>query len=111
MAKPLRVLILEDRAADAELIVLELRRAGFSPQWSRVDTREDYLAHLAAQLADLRPWHAVTLGRETRIIELKHEVNRLLARARQRLRYPNAEKHSQWEKNRCRPLRISPPSC
>ncbi len=42
-----RVLILEDRASDAELVVHELRRNGFDPEWRRVDTRQEYLAHLS----------------------------------------------------------------
>ncbi|MGE3539372.1 MAG: ATP-binding protein [Candidatus Tectimicrobiota bacterium] len=46
---PVRVLILEDRPADAVLMVQELRRAGFDPVWRRVDTEEDYLTHLQAQ--------------------------------------------------------------
>jgi len=33
MARPLRVLILEDRPADAELALHELRRAGFEPDY------------------------------------------------------------------------------
>jgi PAS domain S-box-containing protein len=47
MAIPLRVLVLEDRAADAELVLYELRQAGFDPDWQRVETEPDYLAHLA----------------------------------------------------------------
>jgi PAS domain S-box-containing protein len=43
---PLRVLILEDRLSDVELILHELRRAGFEPEWQRVETRTDYLAQL-----------------------------------------------------------------
>ena len=43
MAVPLRVLILEDEPADAELAVHALRRAGFEPDWTRVDTEEDYV--------------------------------------------------------------------
>ena len=46
MPTPLRVLVLEDRPADAELMVHELRRAGFDPDWRRVETEPDYLAHL-----------------------------------------------------------------
>src|SRR5436190_23210919 len=42
----LRVLILEDRPADAELMLYELRRAGFDPHWQRVETEADFLAHL-----------------------------------------------------------------
>jgi two-component system, cell cycle sensor histidine kinase and response regulator CckA len=40
------VLLLEDRATDAELIVRELRRAGFEPDWTRVETEEAFVAHL-----------------------------------------------------------------
>ena len=46
MATPLRVLILEDQLADAELLVYELRCAGFAPDWQRVETQPDYLAGL-----------------------------------------------------------------
>ena len=46
MPTPLRVLILEDRPEDAELMVLELKRAGFDPDWTRVETEKDYLANL-----------------------------------------------------------------
>ena len=46
MTIPLRVLILEDRPSEAELMLQELRRAKFDPQWQRVDTEADYLANL-----------------------------------------------------------------
>ncbi|MBI2876297.1 MAG: response regulator [Candidatus Tectomicrobia bacterium] len=46
MAISLRVLILEDRPIDAELMVYELREAGFDPLWERVETEADYLARL-----------------------------------------------------------------
>ena len=50
MKKPLRVLLLEDSEDDALLAVHELRRAGFEPDWSRVETEPDYLAHLEPTL-------------------------------------------------------------
>ena len=50
MAVPLRVLILEDRPADAELMVQELRKAGFAPEWKRVETKGEYLAGLSPDL-------------------------------------------------------------
>jgi CheY-like chemotaxis protein len=50
MATSLSVLILEDREADAELMLHELRRAGFKPRWQRVETEQDYLAHLTPTL-------------------------------------------------------------
>jgi PAS domain S-box-containing protein len=46
MSTPLRLLILEDRPEDAELMLRELRRAGFVPDWRQVETEADYLAGL-----------------------------------------------------------------
>ena len=46
MSIPLRVLILEDNPSDAELMLHELRRAGFVPEWQRVETEADYRAAL-----------------------------------------------------------------
>ncbi len=43
MGTALRVLIVEDRAADAELILGELRRAGFDPESRVAQTEQDYL--------------------------------------------------------------------
>ncbi len=42
----LRVLILEDREADAQLVVHELRAAGFDPEWERVEDEAQFLARL-----------------------------------------------------------------
>jgi PAS domain S-box-containing protein len=42
----LKILILEDRAADAELVLHELRQAGYGSDWLRVETELDYLAQL-----------------------------------------------------------------
>ncbi len=50
MARPLRVLIVEDNPADAELIARQLRRAGFDAEWKRVDTEPEYLASLHSDL-------------------------------------------------------------
>src|ERR1051325_7512802 len=46
MAIPLSVLLLEDRAEDAELMLAELRAADFAPEWHRVESEPDYLARL-----------------------------------------------------------------
>jgi DNA-binding NtrC family response regulator len=46
MATPLRLLVLEDQQTDAELMVAELRGAGYEPDWRRVDTEADFLASL-----------------------------------------------------------------
>jgi signal transduction histidine kinase/DNA-binding response OmpR family regulator len=46
MKKPLKLLMAEDSADDAELILAQLRRAGFEPEWRRVQTEADFLAEL-----------------------------------------------------------------
>ena len=48
--------------------------------WTHTDIteRKQAEAQLREQLVELRRWHAVMLGRETRVIELKNEVNQLL---------------------------------
>src|SRR6185369_14323187 len=46
----LRVLLLEDRADDARLILDTLRCSGFEPSCRQVGTERDYLAHLTADL-------------------------------------------------------------
>ena len=49
LGKRLRVLILEDRPADAELIARALRASGFDLDWKRVDRKLDYLAELESK--------------------------------------------------------------
>lgn len=55
---PLRVLLLEDRPADAELVLRALTKAGIAAQWRRVQTEADFVATLATPpdliLADFR---------------------------------------------------------
>jgi two-component system cell cycle sensor histidine kinase/response regulator CckA len=46
MLTPVNILLVEDSVDDAELILLELRRAGFQPVWKRVETEADFLAAL-----------------------------------------------------------------
>ena len=53
MAKPLRVLFVEDREKDLELLVLELRRGGFDVAHQRVETPEAFVAALDRQGWDL----------------------------------------------------------
>ncbi len=48
--KEIRVLLLEDRPADAEVVLQELRRAGFKPRWLRVENEADFAANLSADL-------------------------------------------------------------
>jgi two-component system, cell cycle sensor histidine kinase and response regulator CckA len=51
---PLRVLIVEDSEEDVELIVLELKRGGYDPDFRRVDTAEGLLRALGE-----KPWDLV----------------------------------------------------
>ena len=46
MATPLNLLILEDRASDAELMAYAVAAAGFELAWQRVESEADYLAAL-----------------------------------------------------------------
>src|ERR1039458_7188707 len=52
--RPLNVLIVEDSVEDAERAVLELRRAGYAPDYRRVATAREMSAAL-----DERPWDLV----------------------------------------------------
>ncbi|MBT97793.1 MAG: hypothetical protein CL902_04090 [Dehalococcoidia bacterium] len=47
MATPLKVLIVEDQEDDATLMLRELRRAQFEPEYERVDTESELAAALA----------------------------------------------------------------
>lgn len=50
MPTPIKILIAEDNPADAELVLREFRRAGFNPDWQRVETEPAFLAHLHSTL-------------------------------------------------------------
>lgn len=55
-----------------------------------ISARRQTEAHLRQQLDELRRWQEATLGRETRILELKREINALLAQAGRPPRYASA---------------------
>lgn len=56
-----------------------------------ITARKQAESNLSEQLEELRRWHDTTLGREGRILELKHEVNDLLGQTGEHPRYPSAE--------------------
>lgn len=49
MSRPLRVLIIEDSEDDVALVLRELRRAGYEPEFQRVETAEEMKEALAGQ--------------------------------------------------------------
>jgi len=63
-----------------------------------ITDRKRMESELTEQLDELRRWHDVTSGREGRILDLKHEVNKLLAQAGRPPRYPSAEAIDETEK-------------
>lgn len=50
MVNLLHLLIVEDNEADATLVLRELRRAGLTPEWQRVDNEGDFLTLLHEEL-------------------------------------------------------------
>ncbi|MEX0323090.1 MAG: transporter substrate-binding domain-containing protein [Puniceicoccaceae bacterium] len=52
-----------------------------------ITERKQAEVELASQLAELRRWHDVVMGRESRVMEIKKEVNELLARLGESPRY------------------------
>jgi PAS domain S-box-containing protein len=78
-----------------ELTVSPLWEPGGSPDYhiavvEDITPRKQAETRLKEQLEELRRWHEATLGRENRVLELKREVNRLLAQAGKPARYPGA---------------------
>lgn len=49
VSQQIRVVIVEDNPNDAELMLRELRRAGFDPDWQRVETEAGFAASLSPE--------------------------------------------------------------
>jgi len=67
------VLIVEDRLTDAELILRELRRAGFIPDWQRVDTEADFAASLHPDLEVILSDYSMPAFSGLRALEMLQE--------------------------------------
>jgi PAS domain S-box-containing protein len=67
-------LIVEDRATDAELVVDQLREAGFDPVWERVQTETDYLARLSPDLDVILSDHRMPQFDSTTALRLLQET-------------------------------------
>jgi len=50
MARPTQILLLEDNANDAALVLHELNRVQLDPEWRRVESEEAYLQRLSPDL-------------------------------------------------------------
>lgn len=53
MKEPLRLLLIEDSQADAELVVIELRRGGYEPYWHRIESGAELKAALDEEEWDI----------------------------------------------------------
>lgn len=53
MATPLRLLVVEDTEDDALLLLRELRRGGYAPDWLRVETADTFVQALDTMMWDL----------------------------------------------------------
>lgn len=71
--RPLRVLLVEDRASDASLLVHELLRAGFVAKWQRVETESEYLASLDPELDVILADYALPQFSGLEALRLMHE--------------------------------------
>src|SRR5438094_8932340 len=73
MAKPVRVLIVDDNEADAELVLRELRRGGYAPPLERVETVVALQAALGRPDWDivLSDWHMPKLDAPTALAIVK----------------------------------------
>lgn len=50
MKSPIRIILVEDSPEDSNLILLELRRANFDPDWRRVDTESEFRSQLGPEI-------------------------------------------------------------
>jgi len=67
---PLRVLLVEDKPNDAELILRELRNAGFQPEWRRVDTEAEFSGSLDPDIDIILSDYALPQFNGLRALEL-----------------------------------------
>jgi PAS domain S-box-containing protein len=73
VAIPLKVLILEDQHSDAELMLHELRRAGFAPAWRLVNSKSEFLLNLAPDIDVVLADYHVPMFEAPHALELLQE--------------------------------------
>jgi PAS domain S-box-containing protein len=71
--KSLHILLVEDNPSDAELMLRELRRAGFAPASHRIDTEAEYLENLDPKLDIILSDYAMPQFSGSRALELLKE--------------------------------------
>jgi PAS domain S-box-containing protein len=84
----------------AEEALIQSRKAALNLMMDAVaarDRAERAEEEIKKQLDELFRWHNATLGRESRILDLKREVNELLGKAGDPPRYPSAESQDKKE--------------
>jgi PAS domain S-box-containing protein len=67
------------------------RQIGVYAIYRDIGERKRAEEEIRQQLEELQRWHSLTLDREERVQTLKREVNELLVRLRQPVRYPSQE--------------------
>jgi PAS domain S-box-containing protein len=76
------------------VLLVDARLPGPGPQIAAfaldLTDRKRAESEIRRQLEELKRWHDVTLDRETRVLELKREINELLGRLNEPIRYPSA---------------------
>jgi signal transduction histidine kinase len=70
MGEPIRILIVEDEPADAELLIRQLQRDGYDPDWQRVDTESAFLEALNRPLQMIISDNAMPSFSAARALEL-----------------------------------------
>ncbi|HEU5124461.1 MAG TPA: PAS domain S-box protein [Verrucomicrobiae bacterium] len=75
MAIRLKTMMVEDSAADAELLAMALQSAGFDPEWTRVDNERDFCAGLEPSLQIVFSDFSMPNFSANRVLQLLKEEN------------------------------------
>jgi two-component system cell cycle sensor histidine kinase/response regulator CckA len=75
VSQPLRVLLVEDDLNDVELVLRELRRAGFDPNFHRVDTEENFIASINPDIELILSDYSMPQFNGLRALKLLQELN------------------------------------
>ena len=75
MAIRLKTMMVEDSAADAELLAMALQAAGFDPEWTRVDNERDFRAGLNPSLQIVFSDFSMPNFSAARVLQLLKEEN------------------------------------